>query len=108
MQVGNCIFVLDDGIRDMAREMEEIYAAVFGTRLHLFCAYFYVLMICLISQLPEIRRRLVSNYEQGRLSKLIISVHFDRACSPDVPFLLSSMDFGEVSILTRTMSMVTP
>lgn len=40
MQVGNCVFVSDDGIRDMAREMEEIYATVFGTQLHLFCAYF--------------------------------------------------------------------
>ena len=43
IQVGNCAFASDDGIvsvRNMAREMEEIYTAIFG-RLHhdVLCAY---------------------------------------------------------------------
>jgi hypothetical protein len=41
IQVGNCAFASDDGvIRNMTREMEEIYTAVFG-RLHhdVLCAY---------------------------------------------------------------------
>ena len=40
IQVGNCAFASDDGvILNMTREMEEIYAVVFG-RLHYdLCAY---------------------------------------------------------------------
>ena len=35
VQVGNCAFASDDGaIRNMTREMEGIYAALFGRLLH--------------------------------------------------------------------------
>ena len=39
IQVGNCAFASDDGVvRNMTREIEEIYTAVFG-RLHVLGAY---------------------------------------------------------------------
>lgn len=55
-------------------------------------------LCCLISQLVGTERRLVSDCGQRWLSRAIISIHFDRVCSSDLPFLLSLMDSWKVSI----------
>ena len=92
IQVGNCAFASDDGVvLNLTREMEEIYTAVFG-RLHHEVRIYSMFSWCLTSQLAETKRRLVSDCGLRPFSRVIISVHFDRAYSSDLPFLLSLMD----------------